>query len=148
MRFWEPIEGTARMTVTRRTILSTGTVVAGAAAFADVGVAPASAASAGLALRRSTFVPLRGRYLQAVSGTHSTRVRLVEIRDVVGNAAGSDSSFLLQFTATDALDDGLYTLAHGAARHPNVFLSGVGADGDRRYEVVVNHAVAPHAATA
>lgn len=127
------------MTLTRRRFLTSTATVAVAAAAGIAGKSEAAAAAtAHHPLRRSTFTPLVGRTMTAAHGGRQTRVRLRRIRDVFGAPAGSEQSFILEFSARRHLPDGIYRISHrGSGRHA-LFMSGVLAAPHRRYEVVVN----------
>jgi hypothetical protein len=128
------------MTLTRRHFGVSSMLVTAAAAAGLVAESgeTAAAATPGHPLARATFAPLVGRYLTVTRAGRSTTVRLRKIRNVVGARSGSNSSFVLSFSTPRHLTDGLYHLSHPAAGTHLVFLSGVNAAAQRRYEVVVN----------
>lgn len=130
------------MTLTRRAfITSTATVVSAAAV--DTVLQPAAEAATIGSLRRSTFTPHVGKAVMLTSAGRRTVLRLRRIRDVAGAPKGSQTSFILQFTAPRHLADGIYTLSAPGLGRQRLFVSGVGARSQRSYEVVVNHATAP-----
>ena len=99
----------------------------------------ASAAPAHAAvLNRSAFTPLVGRTVVATGPRAHVTVTLAAVRNIAGAPAGSQSSYLLQFTAPKELPDDIYTLAHSSFGQVQLFVSGVGRGKSRRFEAIVN----------
>ncbi|HEY6759900.1 MAG TPA: hypothetical protein VI318_10430 [Baekduia sp.] len=135
--------------ITRRSLLRTG---ATATAVAVVGVRPWSAAAASAAtpvgpLRRSDYAGLTGSDFTVVDGTTPASLRLVSVEDVqgaVGQASlrGSEDAFALSFTGDAALvESGIHTLEHAQLGRFDLFVSPVGAEAERGYEVVIDRSV-------
>jgi hypothetical protein len=134
--------------ITRRSLLRTGATATAAVA---AGVRPWSVATAAAAapvgpLRRSDYAGLTGSDFAVVDGTTPARLRLVSVADVSGAAhqaslRGSEDAFALSFTGDARLPSGIHTLAHAQLGRFDLFVSPVGVEADRGYEVVVDRSV-------
>jgi hypothetical protein len=135
--------------ITRRSLLRTG---ATATAVALVGVRPWDAATAAAAatpvgpLRRSDYAGLAGTDFAVVDGTNPARLRLTSVADVQGAAhqaalRGSEDAFALEFAGDASLESGIHTLEHAQLGRFDLFVSPVGAAGERAYEAVVDRSV-------
>jgi hypothetical protein len=130
------------MTLDRRTFLGSAALVATAILAGPATAVAATPAHAKQAVKlpRSMFEPLIGQTASASGAGRQARIRLVTLRDLAGAPAGSQASFLLQFSSATALPDGLYTLRHPIIGSRQLFLCGVDRGPARRYEAVVNQA--------
>jgi hypothetical protein len=126
------------MTVNRRAFLGT-LAVAGTGALAGPNLASAGTPR-GAPPNRSAFTPLVGRTVVATGPRAHATVRLATVRNVVGAPAGSQTCYLLQFTAPKELPDDIYSLAHPTFGQVQLFVSGVGHGKNRRFEAIVHRA--------
>jgi hypothetical protein len=135
------------MAMTRRAFLGSATLVTAAAVSAAVLEVPTAAVAATpertASLTRATFRPALGRSVSAAAPGTRARLRLVTLGDLHGAPAGSPDSFLLQFTSSTPLPDGIYSVAHPAFGTRQLFLAPVYSTERRRYEAVVNQTAPP-----
>lgn len=120
--------------VRRRTLLP-----AAATALVALGLPLAPAADAARAgLDRRSFERLVGRRIRVAVGGRTHRVRVEAVRDLPHAPAGSRQRYAVELSSPEPLPDGMAVLRHARLGRPRVYLGGIYAEADRRYEIVVN----------
>ncbi|MCW4385526.1 hypothetical protein OH146_07040 [Salinibacterium sp. SYSU T00001] len=137
--------------LTRRAVVASAIGVTGMAAlgvatatspWARTPVAPA-AAPAIVKLARSRFAPHLGLAFTARAGDSRHALVLDRIDDLPGaGSGGEEQRFNLIFAETDeALTDGIYEVSRDGAEPATLFLSVIGAEGERRLQGLVDQSV-------